>query len=139
MVIPSLMSRIHRQESPLVVWGDGSAIRDFVFSRDIAEGIILALHHGTQARFVNLGSGQGVSIKELLESLQSFLDFSYVFDVTKPAGYPKRVMDTTLAKSLIGWEASTPLAVGLKETWQWFIDNQDEYLNRKNYFIQERQ
>ena len=90
MVIPSLMSRIHRQESPLVVWGDGSAIRDFVFSRDIAEGIILALHHGTQARFVNLGSGQGVSIKELLESLQSFLDFSYVFDVTKPAGYPKR-------------------------------------------------
>jgi GDP-L-fucose synthase len=139
MVVPSLMYRIHSEESPLVVWGDGSAIRDFVFSKDAAEGIILALHHGTQAKFVNLGSGQGVSIKKLLEVLQSFLDFSYVFDLTKPTGYPIRVMDTALAKELIGWEVSTPLAVGLKETWQWFLNNQDEYLKRKNYFIQESQ
>ncbi len=60
MVIPSLMYRIYHKENPVVVWGDGTAIRDFAFSRDVAEGIILALHFGTKSKFVNLGSGQRI-------------------------------------------------------------------------------
>src|SRR3989304_260723 len=62
MVIPSLMYRIYHGENPLKVWGDGSAIRDFAFSRDVAEGVILALYYGTAASFVNLGSGRGDSV-----------------------------------------------------------------------------
>ena len=134
MVIPSLMMRIHRGEDPLLVWGDGSAIRDFAFNRDVAEGIILALYHGTNGEFVNLGSGEGVSIKELVETLGQFIDFNYEFDTSKSSGFPKRVMDISRAKEWIDYKPSIPLLDGLRETWEWFKNNQDEYLNRKNYF-----
>ena len=138
MVIPSLMHRIYHKEDPVIVWGDGSAIRDFAFSRDIAEGIILALHYGTKSKFVNLGSGQGYSIKELVETLNSFIDFNYQFDVEKSGGFPKRVMDISLARKLIDYNPTTSLLDGLKETWNWFIENQGEYLKRKNYFKEEK-
>ena len=134
MVIPSLMYRIYHKEDPVVVWGDGSAIRDFAYSRDVAEGIILALYYGTRSRFVNLGSGKGYSIKELVETLNSFIDFNYEFDTTKPSGFPKRVMDISLAKELIHYNPTTSLLEGLKETWSWYLKNQDEHLSKKNYF-----
>jgi GDP-L-fucose synthase len=134
MVIPSLMYRIYHKEDPLIVWGDGTAIRDFAYSRDVAEGVILALYYGTKSKFVNLGSGRGYSIKELVESLRSFLDFNYKFDTTKPSGFPKRVMDISLAKRLIHYNPTTTLVEGLKETWNWYVNNQDEYLKKKNYF-----
>ncbi len=136
MVIPTLMSRIRRGEDPVVVWGDGSAIRDFAFSRDVAEGVILALYHGTKSGFVNLGSGRGVTIRELVETLHSFIAFNYRFDAGKPSGFPKRVMDISLAGELIGYSPSTSLLDGLKETWAWFLNSQDEYLKRKNYFAE---
>ena len=134
MVIPSLMHRIYKKENPVLIWGDGTAIRDFAYSKDVAEGVILALYHGTKSDFVNLGSGKGVTIRELVEALHSFLDFNYQFDTTKPSGFPKRVMDISLAERLIDYHPSTPLLDGLKETWDWFINNQGEYLKKKNYF-----
>ena len=134
MVIPSLMHRIYHKEDPLTVWGDGSAIRDFAFSRDAAEGVILALYYGTGSGFVNLGSGRGYTIKELVETLHSFIDFNYKFDTTKSPGFPRRVMDISLAKKLIHYNPTTSLRDGLKETWDWFLENQDEYLKRQNYF-----
>jgi GDP-L-fucose synthase len=134
MVIPALMYRIRRKENPVVVWGDGSAVRDFAYSRDIAEGVILALYHGTRGGFVNLGSGTGVSIRELVETLHSFLGFNYEFDTSKPSGFPKRVMDISLARKLLNYNPTTLLREGLQETWEWFIHNQDEHLKKKNYF-----
>ncbi|MFA5276570.1 MAG: NAD-dependent epimerase/dehydratase family protein [Candidatus Omnitrophota bacterium] len=134
MVIPSLMYRILRKEDPVVIWGDGSAIRDFAYSKDVAEGVILALYHGTSGSFLNLGSGKGVSIKELAETLKSFLNFNYKFDATKPSGFPQRVMDISLAEKTIGYHPSTPLIDGLRETWDWFIHNQDEFSKKNNYF-----
>jgi GDP-L-fucose synthase len=135
MVVPSLLHRIYRREDPLVVWGDGSAIRDFVFSRDVAEGAILALHHGTKGRYVNLGGGRGYSVRELVETLHCFRGFNYRFDGSKSSGFPKRVMDISLARELIGYNPTTSLLDGLKETWTWYINNQDEYLKKKNYFM----
>ncbi|HHT9145694.1 MAG TPA: NAD-dependent epimerase/dehydratase family protein [Candidatus Wunengus sp. YC61] len=134
MVIPSLMYRIFHKEDPVVIWGDGSAIRDFAYSKDVAEGVILALYHGTKSSFVNLGSGRGISIKELVETLRSFLDFNYVFDTSKPSGFPKRVMDISLARKLLDYNPTTSLLDGLKETWDWYVKNQEEYLKKKNYF-----
>ena len=134
MVIPTLMYRIRNKENPVVVWGDGSAVRDFAYSRDVAEGVILALYHGTKGGFVNLGSGTGVNIRKLVETLHQFLDFNYEFDITKPSGFPKRVMDISLARELIHYNPTTSLLDGLKETWDWFLQNQDEYLKKKNYF-----
>lgn len=136
MVIPTLLYRIFSQEDPVVVWGDGSAVRDFAYSRDVAEGIILALYHGTgEYPFVNLGSGNGYTIRELVETLHEFLNFNYRFNPDKPSGFPKRVMDISLARKIIEYNPSTSLLDGLKETWKWFIDNQKEYLRKKNYFL----
>lgn len=149
MVIPSLMYRIliHQElcqndhekakKDPVIIWGDGSAIRDFAYSRDVAEGIILALYYGTHkssSGFVNLGSGKGYTIKQLVETLNSFLDFEYKFDTTKYSGFPKRIMDISLSKKIIHYDPTTSLLDGLKQTWNWFIKNRDEHLNKKNYF-----
>ena len=134
MVIPSLMYRIYKKENPVLIWGDGRAVRDFAYSLDVAEGTILALHYGTKGQFVNLGSGQGYSIRELVETLRSFVDFNYEFDTTKSSGFPKRVMDISLARKLIDYNPTTTLIEGLKKTWEWFIQNHDEYLSKVNYF-----
>ena len=66
--------------------------------------------------------------------MHTFLDFNYHFDATKPSGFPKRVMDISLAQEMIEYNPTTSLLDGLKETWNWFINNQDEYLKKKNYF-----
>lgn len=149
MVIPSLMYKIlkyqkekekNKNTEPITIWGDGNSIRDFAYSKDIAEGIIQALYYGTDkspSNFVNLGSGKGYSIKELVEILNSFLDFEYRFDTSKDSGYPKRIMDVSLAKKLIHFNPTTSLIDGLKETWEWYVKNQDEYLKKKNYFKEE--
>ena len=134
MVIPSLMSRIRSGEDPMVIWGDGSAVRDFAFCRDVAEGTIQALHYGTGGRYLNLGSGTAVTIRELVETLSSFLDFDYRFDVEKSSGFPRRLMDISLAREMIHYNPSTSLEQGLKETWAWFLENKDEHLFKKNYF-----
>jgi GDP-L-fucose synthase len=134
MVIPTLMYRILRKDDPVIIWGDGSAIRDFAYSRDVAEGVILALYHGTGDGFVNLGSGTGVSIRELVEILHSFLDFNYRFDTEKPSGFPRRVMDISLARERINYNPETSLRDGLQTTWDWYVKHQDEFLKKKNYF-----
>ncbi|MEO5350060.1 MAG: NAD-dependent epimerase/dehydratase family protein [Magnetococcus sp. YQC-3] len=134
MVVPALMGRIYRGERPMAIWGDGSAVRDFAYSRDVAEGTILALYHGTRGTFVNLGNGRGHTIRELVEALRSFLEFDYHFDASKPTGYPVRIMDTARAREWIGYNPTTSLADGLRQTWEWFIHHQDEHLKKQNYF-----
>ncbi len=134
MVIPTLMMRIHRGEKPVKVWGDGSAIRDFAFSRDVAMGTIQALYFGTRGDFVNLGSGVGYTVLELVETLKEFIDFEYEFDVTKPSGFRRRVMDISRAREWVHYDPKTSLRQGLEETWNWFKNNQDEYLKKQNYF-----
>ena len=134
MVIPSLIHKIFHKQNPVVVWGDGSAIRDFAYSRDVAEGVILALHYGTSPGFMNLSGGRGYSVKELVETLRSFIPFEYTFDTRHSSGFPKRVMDIRLAREKLGYQPSTSLLDGLKQTWEWYTQNQNEHLNKINYF-----
>ncbi|GBF33428.1 GDP-fucose synthetase [Desulfocucumis palustris] len=134
LVIPSLIYRLYNNENPLAVYGDGSEIRDFVYSKDAAEGVILALYHGTGADFVNIGGIKGCSIKEVVETLKLFIDFEYVFDTTKPRGYPKRVLDSSLAIRRLGYSPSVSLEEGLRLTWDWFVNNPGDYLLKQNYF-----
>jgi len=135
MVIPSLMYKIfHKTQDPLEIWGDGSAIRDFAYSDDIADGIIKAMYYGTNNSYVNLGSGKGYSIKELITKLKSFLNFNYIFRPEKSSGFSKRVMDISLAKKQIHYNPQVELEDGLKKTWNWFIKNSEEFKKKKNYF-----
>lgn len=84
--------------------------------------------------FINLGSGVGHSIKELVETLNQVVPFKYEFDVTKSGGFPHRVMNIDRAREWVGYEPQTSLLEGLSETWDWFQKNKDEYLLKKNYF-----
>jgi GDP-L-fucose synthase len=139
MVIPSLIYRLYNKENPIAIWGDGSAVRDFAYSRDLAEGVILALHYGTSdasGGFVNLGSGVGYSVKELVETFRQFIEFDYYFDATKPSGFAKRVLDISSARKIIHYNPTTSLLEGLEKTWEWYQQNQLEYQNKKNYFAE---
>jgi GDP-L-fucose synthase len=134
MVIPSLLYRIFNKEKPVKIWGDGSAIRDFAYSEDVADGIILTLINGTgKLDFLNLGSGKGYTIKELVETMASFIDFEYEFDVSKDSGFKIRVMDVKNAKSIIGYDPKTSLREGLETTWNWFLKNNKNSKLRHNY------
>jgi GDP-L-fucose synthase len=135
MVIPALMYRIHHGENPLIVWGDGNAVRDFLYSKDAAEGIILAFHYGTEGSFVNIASGQGYAIRDVVSILRTFTDFDYRFDSSKPSGAPKRVMDITTARERFGFIPETDLSQGLRLTWDWFLDHSTEYKNKVNYHL----
>jgi len=140
MVIPSLMSKIlkYKEENnlthpPIIVLGDGTAIRDFCYSEDIAQGIILALMTDYTLPFYNLGGGEGISIKELVETLKDIIGFEYNFseEKSKPS---KRVLDISLARHELGYNFLTSLKLGLEKTWNWYMENQNEYKLRKNYF-----
>ena len=134
MVIPSIMSKVLRKDNPVQIWGDGQAERDFLFSTDAALGIIYACIRGTNCKPINLGCGYGITIKELVSTLQEIYPFEAYYDKEKPSGFHKRVMNMDLSQKLTGFTPQISLKEGLNETWNWFMENQNEYLNKANYF-----
>jgi len=134
MVIPALMARVANGEDPLVVWGDGSAVREFAYSADVAAGVVLALLHGTGGEPINLGTGIGTSIRELVETLAGVVPFRYAFDASKPAGFARRVMDISAARERLGYAPSTALADGLRATWDWYRAHRGEHARKRDYF-----
>jgi GDP-L-fucose synthase len=134
MVIPSLMARVAAGEDPVVVWGDGRAVRDFAYAADVAEGIVLALARGTGGGILNLGSGAGTSIRELVETFAAVTPFRFRFDAARPAGFPRRVMDVTAARARLGWSARTSLRDGLGATWEWYVAHRDAPERKQDYF-----
>jgi len=136
MVIPSLINRIVSGERPLTVWGDGTPIRDFIYAGDCADAMIHMVENGVTEP-VNLGSGTGVSIKDVAEAIRDQYDESVeiAWDATKPTGDARRLMDTTRAESY-GFKCSTSIEDGIKETIDWFLENRDAYKGRNNYFVE---
>lgn len=133
MVIPSLIRRAIDGENPFTVWGDGSPVRDFIHARDVAKGMILAIEKGC-GRAINLGSGNGTSIKNLVEIILKQLPEQpkLIWDTSKPIGDKKRVMDTTIAKS-IGFKPEISLEDGISEVMQWYREYKD--IVSKNYNV----
>jgi GDP-L-fucose synthase len=137
MVIPSLINRATGGERPLTVWGDGSQIRDFIYSKDVARGMMLAVEKGINEP-INLGSGTGVTIKQVAEAVAQNIPgekIDLVWDTTKPKGDAKRLMDMSKASSY-GFECKTSLTDGIKETVNWYLNNQDQLNNRYNSFTE---
>lgn len=135
MVVPSLIRRAVLKEDPFIVWGDGSAIRDFVYVDDAAEGMLLAMQHAADCAPINLGSGVGVTIKELVEVISSFVPgLNIQWDVSKPAGEPARVLDINLAKEKLGWKPKISLKEGIGRTIEWYEQNKDNLPEHFNVF-----
>jgi len=124
MVIPSLIRRALEGEDPFVVWGDGSAVRDFIHVQDVVKGILLAMEK-LPPEPVNLGSGKGTSIRELVEVILSNLDHKpkVVWDISKPSGDRKRVLDISRAKKWLGFEPEISIERGIPEVMEWYREN----------------
>lgn len=138
MVIPSLIKRALDGEDPLVVWGDGTPVRDFVHARDVACGMMLALEK-CPAHPINLGSGKGYTIKEIVDIIVSNLDKKprIVWDTSKPAGDKKRLMDITRATAL-GWKPEISLEQGIKDVMEWYKNNKELADKRYNVFTEKK-
>ena len=138
MVIPSLIARALGGENPLVVWGDGTPIRDFIHARDVACGMMLAVQKEVNVP-VNLGSGTGVTIKQIAETIARFVPggpIKIVWDKKKPMGDKKRLMDITRAKKLLEFKPIVSLEQGIKETIEWYLKNKVLLDKRYNVFYE---
>lgn len=125
-VIPALIRKVSEAQDKgsdvLEVWGTGSASREFLFVRDAAKAIALATEHYDGADPVNIGSGQEISIKDLVTKICEHCGFEgrINWDATKPDGQPRRCLDTTRAREQFGFRAATTLDDGLRETITWY-------------------
>ena len=120
MVVPSIVKRICDGESPLVSWGDGTPIRDFIHASDVADGILLC-YDNKITEPINLGCGEGISIKELVETIVKVHgeNVDIVWDTDKPNGDKIRLMDMTRAKSY-GFETKISLEDGIRELMDYY-------------------
>jgi GDP-L-fucose synthase len=125
-VIPALIKKfldaIDKDETEVVVWGDGSPTREFIYAEDAAEGILMAAEHYNGAEAVNIGSGFEISIKELAELIGRLTGFNgkLVWDTSKPNGQPRRRLDTRRAAEYFGFRAKVDFEEGLKKTIDWY-------------------
>jgi GDP-L-fucose synthase len=125
-VIPALVRKMvdaeERGEPEIVLWGDGSPTREFLYVDDCAEGIWLASQHYDGTDPVNLGTGEEISIRELAELVAELTAFDgeIEWDSSQPNGQPRRQLDVSRARDSFGFEASTPLREGLERTIAWY-------------------
>lgn len=136
MVIPSLIKRAMDGENPLVVWGDGSCIRDFIHAEDVARGMLLVMEK-MPPHPVNIGSGKETSIKEIVEIIMKNLEVKpkVLWDISKPSGDKRRLMDVSRLKAL-GFKPLISIDDGIKEVMQWYKLNKDTVHKRYNVFRQ---
>jgi GDP-L-fucose synthase len=120
-VIPSTIIKCFR-EKDLVVWGDGTPTRDFLFTEDIAEGLVLAAELLAAPRFINLGSGTEISIRELTELIAKFAGLSgtVTFDESKKGGDARRFADARAATAELGFRPAVAFTEGLRRTVEWY-------------------
>ncbi len=128
-VIPALIRKCieaqARGDKEVVLWGDGSPTREFLYAGDAADGILTAAEFFNGSEPVNLGSGQEISIKNLAEMIARLTGFQgkLVWDTTQPNGQPRRALDTSRAANFFGWRAQTSFEEGLKQTIAWYREN----------------
>jgi GDP-L-fucose synthase len=125
-VIPALIRKMteakERSEERVVLWGDGSPTREFLYVEDCAEALRLAAKDYDGPEPVNLGTGEEVSIRELAAIVAEATDYEgeIAWDTTRPNGQPRRRLDVTRAEQLFGFRAATPLREGIERTLTWY-------------------
>ncbi len=128
-VLPALIRKFHEAKihhSPeVVVWGTGTPVREFLHVDDLAEACLYLMENYNDTGIVNIGCGEGITIKELALLIREVIGFEgkLVFDTTKPDGTPVKINDIGKLKSL-GWQPRITLPQGIADTYQWYLQNQ---------------
>lgn len=129
-VLPALLLKFHeakkQNKKEVLLWGTGSATRDFMHVDDLVEACLLLMNLEHMPPLLNIGSGTGVSIKELAETIKEVVGFdgAIVWDASRPDGMPKRFLDTSRLRQL-GWAGNKiTLKNGIKDTYDWYKRNQ---------------
>jgi len=122
MVVPSLIRKAYENDI-IEVWGDGSSIRDFIHAKDVAQGMIFAVENKI-TKPINLGSGTGVTIKELSEIVANYFNKPIKWLTDKPSGDAKRIFSMERANSY-GFYPETSIKEGVEGTIEWFILNKN--------------
>jgi GDP-L-fucose synthase len=121
-VIADLIRKMHESPEEVVLWGDGSPTREFLYVEDAAEAFVLAAERYDGKEPVNIGAGKEISIRELAELIAELTGFTgeIAWDESMPNGQPRRSLDASRAKELFGFEARTSLREGLERTIAWY-------------------
>ena len=129
-VLPAMIRKFHEaklnQNSPVTLWGSGTPMREFLHVDDMAEAVVFALENQLSSSLYNIGTGKDVTIKELAETIQRVTGHQgqIIWDTSKPDGTPRKLMDVSKMKAM-GWQYSTELEDGVKNTYRWFLENID--------------
>jgi len=135
-VIPAMIRKFvsarERGEKEVVLWGDGSPTREFLYVEDAAEGIVLAAERYDASDAVNLGNGVEIPIRDLAQKIAKAAryDGRFVWDTSKPNGQPRRRLDVSRAKERFGFEARTSFDQGIATTVAWYEEHQKEIEKR---------
>ncbi|MCS7030854.1 MAG: GDP-L-fucose synthase [Gloeomargarita sp. SKYG116] len=125
-VLPALIRKFHEakvQGQPQVtVWGTGTPRREFLYVDDLADACIFLMQHYDDPEIINVGTGEDLSIKELAALVQKIVGYQgeIVYDTSKPDGTPRKLLDISRLQAL-GWQAQTPLALGIEKTYEWYL------------------
>lgn len=126
-VIPALIRRFHeaalKGDDTVAVWGTGMATRDFIHAGDAADALVLAMTRG-DGDPINVGSGNEIRIAEAVSIIRDVVGFKgeVRFDHSKPNGQPRRCLDITRARTLLGWKPKKKFVDGIEETYEWYLD-----------------
>src|SRR5438105_484537 len=129
-VIPAIIRKIDEAtrsgRDEVVLWGDGSPTREFLYVDDAAEGLLAACERYDESEPVNLGSGREIRIRDLAQAIARLMDFRgrFSWDASKPNGQPRRALDVTRAREKLGWTARTSFEEGLRRTIEWWRQKQ---------------
>lgn len=125
-VVPALIRKIVERHDPIEVWGDGTEIKDLIYVKDFVEGSLTALATLESFDPINIGTGVPISIKDVLAAIiaaDGYDNARIVFNASKPTMIPKRLIDVSKAKRLLGFTATTTLTEGIARTVAWYRDN----------------
>ena len=128
-VIPALIRKMVEAEDEVVLWGDGSPSREFLYVDDCVEGLVLAAERYDGPEPVNLGASREISIRDLAELIADVTGYegTITWDTEKPNGQPRRSVDGSRARELFAFEARTPLREGLERTVAWYREHTPVY------------
>ena len=120
-VLPAMIRKFHEAEDKVTLWGDGSAMREFLHVDDLAEACYVCMQKYEDDEHINVGTGEDVTIKKLAETVADVVGFTgdFNWDTSKPNGTPRKVLNVDKIKSL-GWEPKISLEEGIKSTYEWY-------------------